>query len=109
MSTQKKEYVVVQPPLEEYPVNRAGGKLTPLAGETIYKWDDNYWLAVMAIETNYSGNNPRRSVRGYRWKWERDREGNFRWMVDLKMNFNKRKQWEDFKAAADRMFDSLNS
>lgn len=89
---------VEQPPLSDYPLNRAGGNLELVDAETIYKWDDHYWLAILVVDSKYKTTS--RSVRIYRWKW-----GDGRWKLDLKTNINKKSQWDDIKRICDKFFE----
>jgi len=113
MSETKKKYEVVQPQIKDYPIDRAAGKMEILDAWTIYKWDGHYWLAVVKVKDSFSDKGPRVSVRGYRWVWKKpysragEAEKPERWMVDLKMNFNKKSQWIEFKNVTDRMFKDL--
>jgi len=112
-TNEKKTYEVVQPQLSDYPIDRAEGKMEIIKARTIYKWDDHYWLAVVKVKSAFGQNGPRESIRGYRWQWKKpysragEPEKPERWMVDLKMNFNKKSQWVDFKNAVDEMFKDM--
>ena len=110
----KKKYEVVQPPLSAYPLNRASGKVELLDAFTIYKWDGHYWFAVLKLRSTF-GDPPRSkiSIRGYRWQWKRpysrrgEAEQPERWVRECHLIFNKKSQWEEFKKAADEMFEEM--
>jgi len=110
---------VEQPPLDEYPMDRADGKMTILNARTIYRFirpdgSDGHWLAVLVVEADF-GQGPKRSVRIYKWQWRQPRKreeqpdgtvkyipmGEHRWARPMKHNINKKRVWEDTKAAVD--------
>jgi len=112
--SQKKTYEVVQPELGDYPINVSSGKVKILAAHTIYKWDGHYWFAVVKLQATFGDPpRPRISVRGYRWQWKRpysrrgESEQPERWMRECHIIFNKKSQWTEFKAEADKLFEDM--
>ena len=97
------KYVVPDFKLDDYPLNRAEGRLTPLQAKTIYYWEGHYWLAVLKVKSSF-GQGESTSVRVYRWQWKKDREGKERWMVDFKATFNKKDIWDKTRDAVESMF-----
>lgn len=96
---------IPQFPLEEYPVNKADGKIKLIEAETTWYWDDNYWQAVVTTEDTF-GKGPRRTIKLFRWRWKR-RDGVYRWMRDNIFTITNRKGWEIVKAAVERQFGNL--
>jgi hypothetical protein len=120
-----------QPSLDEYPLDRADGQMTPLAAETVYRFindagTDGYWLAGLLVESSFPSSrtgevNKKKSVRIYRWRWrqprskETDRDGKvryvpvgpYRWVSNQKHNINKRAVWEDTKRIVERLLDEM--
>lgn len=105
---EKREYEIPEFTLDDYPVNRAGGRLTPLDAETIYYWEGKYWAAVLLVERNFGRAGPRKSVIRYRWQWKKPRDGGTeRWMLDQKYTINKADLWEKEKKAINEMVSKL--
>ena len=99
-------YIVPQFELDDYPLNRASGKMVLLDAETIYYWEENYWLAVLKVRSSF-GERPKDSVRVYRWQWKKDRNNNLRWIIDQKMNINKIDIWNKTSKIVARFFDEM--
>jgi len=115
---------IEQPSLDEYPLNRVGGKIELLDAETIYRFKnsndtDGRWLAVLKIKSTFGRNNRESvSVRIYRWRWrqptkwnqeqrKRVPEGEYRWFLEQKHNINKREIWERTRAAVDKFLSNI--
>ena len=100
-------YTIPKFKLDDYPLNRAGGEMELLDAETIYYWEENYWLAVLKVKTAFGKGLPKTSVRIYRWEWKKDRNGNLRWILDQKFNINKMDIWNKTSVVVKRMFETI--
>jgi len=103
-----RQYKVPEFELDDYPLNRASGRMELLDAETIYYWEENYWLAVLKVRASFGENsNSKDSVRIYRWQWKKDRNGNLRWIIDQKFNINKLDIWRKTAVIVKRFFDEM--
>ena len=76
---------VVQPPLEEYPVQTTPGRFELIEAETLYKFvnpqnNDGRWLAVCKVKSTFQrrdgSTGSSLKVRVYRWRWRERRTYN---------------------------------
>ena len=93
--------------LDDYPLNRADGRMELLDAETIYFWEEHYWLAVLKVKSTFGQGQSKTSVRIYRWEWKADREGNKRWMLNQKHTINKRDVWKKTATVVERMLSTI--
>lgn len=95
--------------LDDYPVNRAGGRMEVLDAETIYYWEGKYWLAVLTVKSTFGQDErSKTSVRIYRWKWKTPRDATKpRWMRDQIHTINKPSIWSKTLAAVEKQISNL--
>jgi len=108
---------IEQPSFNEYPVNKADGRIEILGAFTYYKYlrqdgSDGRWGAILLLKSSF-GSEPQVGIKLYKWRWRRPkkREGDKwvsdeskprRWFVESSFTINKLAHWKDIKETCDK-------